>query len=113
MSLDRQEIADILSTIDGVHGSAYMPDQTNEGDAWPKVELLEATGPANALEVTWNIFILLPADEKSAGTWFADMYQVVADAFEGYANVQRIEPAAVFTEVGPRDCMFLTITREA
>lgn len=112
---DRQEIADVLSTVDGVTGLKFRTKTLNTGDAFPLLESMER-GPAQDYENTWRIVVVLPSGNygRDASEWMDSHYEAIADALEEYGGcVDRIEPGAVQTELGDRDAMILTFRREA
>jgi hypothetical protein len=109
----RQEIADVLSGIDGMHGFAYRPKTTNPGDAFPLLESMDTAAGMN-LEVTWRIIVLLPKTEKDAMEFFDSMHEVISDVLnEQIGYVERIQPGFLETEAGNKDVMILTVKREA
>jgi hypothetical protein len=113
LSGDRQEIADALSTIDGVTGFKHRPKAYNAGDAWPLIEALD--NPAGyALQATWRVVVVLPSGEQDALEYFDSMHEAVSDVLnEQIGFVERIEPGNLATEAGTRNVMILTVRREA
>lgn len=109
---ERAEIAAALSLVTGVSGFSYRPTAMNAGDAWPLLESLER-GPANDYEVTWRIVVVLPKGERDAMDWFDNMYDDIVAGLEQFGYIERIEPGSLATEAGTRDCMILTLKREA
>lgn len=112
LGTDRTDLADILSTVPDLQGFEYRPDVLAEGAAYPLQGPLER-GPGNDFEVTWQIVIILPEDERKASDWFADHYVDIADALADFGYVERIEPGTVAADVGFFEAMFLTLTKEA
>lgn len=111
--MSRQEIADVLSTVDGVTGFKFKPTVVDTGDAFPLLESRER-GPAQDYENTWNIVVVLPVGDEDASNWHDSHYEAIADALEEYGGcVDRIIPATVETGAGNRDAMILTFRREA
>jgi len=112
LSADRAELAQILSTIDGVSGFAYRPKIMSSGNAWPLLGPLER-GPADDYLATWRVVIILPTDERKASDWFANHLEDITDALDQFSYVERIEPYAVQTEGGDVNAMLLTMNKEA
>lgn len=110
---DRQEIADVLSTVTDVTGFKYRSKTLNVGDAFP-LWGGDERGPARDYETTWKIAVVLPAGEQQASEW-ADSHKVqIADALEAYGGcVDRIDPLTISTEAGDKDGIVLTFRREA
>lgn len=50
-----------------VVGHAGRPSAIGAGDCWPVVDLIER-GPGDAFEVSWNVIVVLSADEATAFT---------------------------------------------
>lgn len=112
LSGERAEIATALSAITGVTGYAYRPTIQNAGDGWPLLETLER-GPANDFEVTWRIVIVLPTSEQDAMEWFDTHHESIANGLLDFGYVTRIEPGNLQTEAGTKNCMILTLIKEA
>lgn len=109
---DREDIAALLDTVEGVQGYTFRPTVVNTGDAFSLLETMER-GPVTDFEVTWRVIIVLPLGEQDAMSWFMDMYQPIAEALEDFGLVERIEPGTLATEAGTRDVMILTVRKEA
>lgn len=112
VTTDRLELAEILSTVDGVHGFEFRPATFGTGDAWPQIGPLER-GPANNFLVTWRVTIVLPANERKASSWFTDHIEDLTDALDQFAYVERIEPFILQTEAGDANAILLTMNKEA
>jgi hypothetical protein len=109
---DRQELAAALSAVDDVQGHAFRPRTFPAGAAWPLLQGLER-GPANDFAATWRLVVILPSDEVRASEWFDAHHELVADALDQIAYVERIEPGLVATDSGDLEAMFITVRREA
>jgi hypothetical protein len=110
---DRQEIADVLSTISGVKGFKYRPTKMNTGDAFPLVEFLD--NPAGmSLQATWRVIVVLPSGEQDAMEYFDSMHEAVSDVLnEQIGFVDRIEPGNLATEAGSMNAMIITVRKES
>lgn len=113
LSAGRQEIADILSSVDNVQGYKYRPTIISDGDGFALLERLDSPAGEN-FQANWKVVIALPPGEQDAMEWFEDNYEAIADAFAdaGY-SIDQIEPGALATEVGDKDAMILTLRKEA
>jgi hypothetical protein len=110
---DRQEIADALSTVEGVKGYKYRPMVAPKaGNAWPLLGPLER-GPGTDFQATWRIVVVLPPTEQQASEWFDEMHEPIAEALEDFGFVELIEPGNLATDAGDMDVMILTLRREA
>lgn len=110
---DRATLAAVLSGVDDVNGYPYRIGTPKAGDAWPLVESLD-NQLAGAFEVTWRVMVVLPPDERAASEWFDAHHEPIADALlEAFGVVDRIQPATIETEAGPRSAMMFTVRREA
>lgn len=112
LSADRLELAQILSTINGVSGFPYRPKIMSSGNAWPMQGPMQR-GPANDFDVEWRVIIILPTDEKKASDWFADHLEDITDALDQFAYVERIEPYPFQMEGSDVNAMLLTMNKEA
>jgi hypothetical protein len=108
----RQEIADALSTADGVTGHPFRPRTFPAGAAWPLLDRLDR-GPAHDFEATWRVVVILPDDEQRASEWFDAHHEDVAEALADFGHVDSIAPFLVATDSGDMEAMILTIRREA
>jgi hypothetical protein len=78
IATDRADLAELLSTVDGVTGHPYKPSAPTSGDAWPRrVEGVREMGLV--WRPTWEILVWLPADFRAADDW-VDLH--VADLIE-------------------------------
>lgn len=110
----RQEIVDLLSTLDGVHASLWRPRDIGPGSAWPLLDRLDAaTGMVPGFAVTWSVVVVLPSDEERAAEWFDDRHEEVAETLQGFGHVETIEPDGFATDAGGIYVMILTVRREA
>lgn len=109
---DRQELAAVLSEIDGVKGFNYRPNVFTTGNAWPLLEVLDSP-EAGAFQATWRVIVILPTDEVRASEWFDEHHEPISDALGDFGYVERIEPGLVATEAGDLQAMFLLVRREA
>jgi hypothetical protein len=88
---DRAAIKAALDTVPNVTGHEYRPATPRSGAAWPLLGPMER-GPAQNFEVTWNVYVMLPADEKGASVWIDAHLDDLADALMPIGFVDRAEP---------------------
>lgn len=86
----RDDMAEVLSTVDGVKGYAFRPKTPVAGDAWPLLSAYE-------LEDGWlmlkqRILVFLPQDEKKASEWMDEHVGPLCVALRPMAYVERIDP---------------------
>lgn len=103
----RQQIAEALSTIDGVQGFAKRPKVLNTGDAYPLLGSAER-GPGLAFMATWRIIVILGKDEASAIDKTETLLPELGAALDPVAFVVTVTPFAVPTSGG--DLFALEIT---
>lgn len=109
MANDRADLADLLDAIDGINGEEYRPDVLTDGDAWPRFVGYDR-GPGFDFEATWEVVVVAPdLQDQDFFDWFAGFYQVITDALEEFAIVERIEPDTD----GDYHVMKLTLRKEA
>lgn len=108
----RQDIADALSTVEGVSGHPFRPRTMPAGAAWPLLQRLDR-GPAYDFEASWRVVVILPGDEQRASEWFDAHHEEIAEALADFGYVGPIEPGLVATDSGDLEAMILTIRREA
>lgn len=111
LTAKRQEFADALSMVDGVHGYPYPPNPLREGDAWPVGPSLDRQG-GTAFEATWAIRVVAPQDERAAAEWFDGLWPDVFTALERVAFVDRAAPIRI-TNPGQPDLLAFEITARA
>lgn len=88
---DRVAIAAALDYMEGVTGYEFRPTTPRPGDAWPLLGALER-GPASAFTVNWNVYVVLPADERAASQWIDDRVDELVGELEPVGFVDRVEP---------------------
>jgi hypothetical protein len=110
----RAEIAEILSTVDDVTGSAYRPSVLRQGSAWPLIGEIVRDEETPGFMVTWRIVVILPGDEIPAAKWFDshldDIVETIDNSAWGY--VSGVTPGLWESSGGPYPAMFITIRRE-
>lgn len=87
----RQELADALSTVDGVRGFAKKPSAYKSGDGWPLWSGAERWEGSGMFVSTWRVFVALPTDEVAADTWIADRFELLIDVLQPVAHVDQVE----------------------
>jgi hypothetical protein len=90
----RAEIAEALSTVDGVTGHAYRPPAPSTGDAYPLVDSLTRAAGAS-FAVAWRVILILPADERAASDWLDAHVLDVADALSAVGYVTTASPVVI------------------
>ncbi|MFI6329859.1 hypothetical protein ACIBBG_16350 [Micromonospora chersina] len=107
----RQEIADALSTVDGVRGYVKRPKPSKPGDGWPLLSSLERAGGLS-FTVTWRVLILLPQDEVLASEWVDAHHEDLVDALERVAYVDRLEPVRLEADNSAQYALQITMRGE-
>lgn len=94
----RQDIADALSSVEGVRGHPIPPNTSTAGDAWPvwaSTTFLTFSG----FEVGWDVYVLLPNADLDATVAEADPWvEAVAFALAEVGVVTTVDPARVIAE---------------
>jgi len=103
----RAEIATALTGVSGVTGYAERPAAVKPGDAWPTLALAKR-GPGLTVAVSWNITVLLAADEATATARTDALLLDLCAALDPVAYVDTVTPVAVATTAG--DLLGLQIT---
>lgn len=89
----RQEIADTLSTIDGVKGYKFRPDSPKPGDGWPRFGGM--TREDGWMVVTWNVMVFLPQNEAKASEWMDNHLEALIEGLLPTGFVESVEPANI------------------
>lgn len=87
----RAEIAAALSTVDGVTGFERRPAAPRAGAAWS----VFTGGPraaGTAFMMTWNVYVITPADEDAAVEWFDARWEALFYALEDVGYVVSVAP---------------------
>ena len=107
----RAEIAAALSGVDGLTATPYPPSTMVEGHAWP---LWGGAEPAEgyALEHTWRVFVVLPADPQAASVRTDELLSDVMDALRPVGYVDAAEPIALQTSGGDLSALRFTMRSE-
>lgn len=109
---DRAAIAAALSTVDGVTGYAYRPATPLPGDGWPRLSSLDRAD-GNVFYAAWDVFILLPQDEREASDWLDSHHDFLVDALEASVGfVDRIEPVALSANGSEQFALHITMRGE-
>lgn len=111
----RQEIADALSTVTGVHGHPYRPAVIGPGDAWPLLDNLNRDQESSPdFLVTWRLLVVLATvDERRSAEQLDALQDAVIEALVDVGWVRRIEPVPIATSAGDHEVMMITLVREA
>lgn len=93
----RTDIMNALNTagIEGVTAFKGRPTVLEPGAAWPQVQAHELL--AGLWEVTWGIYVIMPADITAAEDWYDDNIQDLRDALQPVVFIDRDEPTALNT----------------
>lgn len=86
----REDIAELLSEVDGIKGYAFRPKTPKAGDAWPLLSGYELVDGWLAREE--RIIVFLPQDEKSASEFMDAKVGLLWDALRPLGFIERIEP---------------------
>lgn len=99
-TVSRQLIADALSSVDGVTGSALPPSTPNPGAAWPQA-VADGRVRINdyAADVTYWVWIVLPATGQAAELAYDELVWQVEDALDELGRVVSSGPYPL--PVGP------------
>lgn len=90
----RQDIADALSTVAGIHGHTARPSALNEGDGWPQWRGAEPR--AHAYRNNWAVLIVLPQSDDVSADAFADSHLgALLEALRPVIYVDAIVPATI------------------
>lgn len=90
----RQDIADALSAVAGIHGHLSKPSALNEGDAWPQWR--GGVPHAGAVENTWAVLVILPSADDVTADSFADSHgDALIEALRPVLYVDSIAPAEI------------------
>lgn len=109
----REEIANVLSTINGVKGYKHRPKVFNTGDAWAIWAGSDNPAALN-FQVTWEIWVIAPSDEFTAMDWTDSKHEEIADVLnEQVGIVERVEPGELRIQGGSRFAIVFTVIREA
>lgn len=108
----RQDLADAVSTVEGIKGYEFRPTVMSPGTAWPLRGPMQR-GEALDFEATWMVVVVLPTGEQQASKFFDSKFEALADSLEDMGYVERIEPTSIATDSGDLDGMLITLRREA
>jgi hypothetical protein len=97
---DRQAIADAANTVDGINCSAYSRQLEKTGDALVRYsgQLRDENG--FGFVVTWDVFVVLPADLKAAEQWLDSNLTTLLEALEEEMTVDSVTPAEITYDTG-------------
>ncbi len=115
-STTREEIAEaVTGTFGGMKivGYAYRPADFKAGASWPLIDTIER-GPGDAFLVSWNVIVVLSADERTAMEQFEDVLPALIAAIEdtdtGY--VASAAPVTVTTSAGDLFALSINVRSE-
>lgn len=86
----RTDIAEALSTVDGVQGFAIRPAGAQLGDSWPKRGAATHVAPG-AWETSWQIVVLAPTDEAAQDDWIVAHQDDLAEALAPVVHIDSID----------------------
>jgi len=107
----RQDIADALSTVDGVNGFAKRPSIPNVGDAWSVMGGMERAA-GDAFLVTWLVRVLCPQDDEAAVTWWDEHWESLFYALKPHGHITRTDPIVLAVERTDQLAYQITMTAE-
>lgn len=96
----RQTIVDALNTAaipfgkTTVKATVQRPTVLGPGQAWPQYSL-DRHQASGQFELTWQVWLTLPAQEQSSTTWFDRSWPLLADALRPEMYVTRFEPVVI------------------
>jgi hypothetical protein len=113
IAADRQTVANVLDSIDGVKGHMYRPKVFKAGDAWalsPIINRAIGSGPI----VTWTVVVILPQDERKSMEWFDTHVEALMDTLsDEFAYVEDVDARPLPTDDGDLYVMLLLMRKEA
>jgi hypothetical protein len=107
---DRQDIADLLSAVEGLTGHAYRPRVVAPGSAWPT--LVRVDRRPGGFQATWKILVALSGDEPTATTRADDLLPSMLPALEQAVYVDSVIPVALTTGAGDAYALEITVRSE-
>lgn len=110
MSVTRLDIAEALSTVDGISGSEFRPSVLTAGVAWANIASHDRA--EGFFVATWNVWVVLPKDEKAASVWFDEHIEDLRAALHTVVYVERDEPALIPTDAGEIFALLITARSE-
>lgn len=106
----RQDIADALSTVTGITGSASRPTVVAEGAAWPQVASHDRDD--GYFMTTWSVYVVMPADDQAAADTYDSSIATLRAALHAVVYVDRDEPVLIPTESGDIFAILITARSE-
>lgn len=91
----RQEIAEALSTVDGVTGHVDQPQTPYPGDAWPYIAVIERDEVSGQFGPTYRVQVFTAQNPRAADLWLEDNYQALVDALRPISTVNTFTPVMV------------------
>lgn len=110
MSVTRLEIADALSAVAGVSGAEYRPSLLTAGVAWANIASHDRA--EGFFATTWNVFVVVPQNEKAAAIWYDANILALRDALHVVVYVDRDEPVLIPTDAGELFALMITARSE-
>lgn len=111
MTVTRADIAAVLSTVEGITGTATPPRSPAPGQGWPE---WQQTTPytLNGNEITWLVHVALPNGSPEATVLESDkITQDLMEALEDLGPIQSVQPTTIVVQQGgPNGLPCLTVT---
>lgn len=111
--ITRADIAEALSTVEGVTGQALPPRTPRAGQGWPE---WQQTTPSTMTgdEITWQVHVALPSGSPDSTVLEADaIVGALLDALIELGDIQTVQPTTlVMQQAGaqPLPCITVTMT---
>jgi hypothetical protein len=86
-------IATALDSVSGVTGHTFRPASVATGSAWPQLVAI-SRGPGDAFMTTWQITVILGADERVAANFIDDLWPELVDELENVNGIVYVADAA-------------------
>lgn len=92
----RQELADAMSSIDGIDCSPFWRTVNKTGSACVKFGRADASDNGFGMVTTWDVWVVLPNDMTQAEQWIDDHQDQIVNALKRVYNggVQSLTPVA-------------------
>lgn len=93
--MNRQAIADAISTVPDCVGYLERPNTFRPGDGWVQWGGAERWNGAGPFINTWRVLVGLPNVETAAESWIADHLQDLVNAISPVAFIDSVEPVNI------------------
>jgi hypothetical protein len=110
---DRDLIATVASTVEGVNVAAYFRQTTKPGDGMVRLDRMFPDSSGVGFMNTWQVVVMLPQDLASAERFLESIIPGLLAALDPVLALTSVTPGQLSLDTGLVPCVFIEGARGA